>query len=296
MLSRTSLLIAIALIATLALVAQAYNSDDVILDTVFNMLHDEEYDLHSDALSGQTLCVTADVLNVRWCADTSCRIVGTRKSGDRVTVQQTHGAWKNIGLGWVHGDYLKPCGGGGGGSGGQLITQAQLQRIIPQLSSSRASQLMPHLNKALKEASINTCRRISAFIAQVAHESGGLQWFEEFASGDAYEGRKDLCNTVPGDGRRFKGRGPIQLTGRCNYTAAGKALGLDLVGNPYQVATFDVGFRTTAWFWNSRSLNQYADQHTQAAFDNITRRINGGYNGKADRDKYWRQAKSVLGC
>lgn len=189
----------------------------------------------------------------------------------------------------------KNCGGGGGG-GGSSISVGQLQSIIPQLTTARANEVLSHLNQAMKEASINSCPRMSAFIAQLAHESGGLRWFEEFASGDAYEGRKDLCNTVPGDGRRFKGRGPIQLTGRCNYTAAGKDLRLDLVGNPAQVATVSVGFRTSTWYWNSRSLNQYADQHTQDSFDTITRRINGGLNGKADRDQYWRRAKSVLGC
>lgn len=156
--------------------------------------------------------------------------------------------WVNIGGQWgavETGLVSKNCGGGGGGGGGGDMSVDQLRRIIPNLAVSRANSLISHFNSAMREASINNCPRKAAFIAQLAHESGGLNWFEEFASGDAYEGRKDLCNTVKGDGRRFKGRGPIQLTGRCNYTAAGKDLGLDLVGNPQQVATFNVGFRTS---------------------------------------------------
>jgi predicted chitinase len=176
------------------------------------------------------------------------------------------------------------------------ISLAQLRAIMTGLSSANAQKYLPALNSAMAQGNINTCPRKSAFIAQLAHESGQLRYWEELASGKAYEGRKDLGNTHPGDGVRFKGRGPIQLTGRNNYRAAGKALGMDLENNPTLVATTDVGFRTSLWFWNYRSLNNYADQNTQSAFDTITRRINGGTNGKADRDQFWRKAKSALGC
>jgi predicted chitinase len=164
------------------------------------------------------------------------------------------------------------------------------------LSDAKVNEYLPHLVKALSEGQINTCQRKAAFLAQLAHESGQLIYWEELASGAAYEGRKDLGNTQPGDGVRFKGRGPIQLTGRANYRAAGKALGLDLENNPKMASNTDVGFRTALWFWNSRGLNQFADKNSQSGFDTITRRINGGLNGKADRDQYWRKAKSVLGC
>jgi putative chitinase len=100
---------------------------------------------------------------------------------------------------------------------------------MPNLGQAKASQYLPHLNRALGEGQINTCKRKSAFLAQIAHESAQLRYFEEIASGAAYEGRRDLGNTQPGDGRRFKGRGPIQLTGRANYQRAGQALGLNLV-------------------------------------------------------------------
>jgi predicted chitinase len=116
---------------------------------------------------------------------------------------------------------------------------------------------------------------------------------QELASGQAYEGRRDLGNTQPGDGRRYKGRGPIQITGRANYRAAGKALGLPLEQNPKLAENPEVGFRLAAWYWKSRGLNKYADG-SQSGFDKITKRINGGYNGKADRDQFYRKALKEL--
>jgi putative chitinase len=177
------------------------------------------------------------------------------------------------------------------GTAGGVSVQ-QLRAIMPNLSEARANELMPHLNRAMQEAGINTPRRQAAFLAQLAHESGEFRWMEEIASGAAYEGRGDLGNTQPGDGVRFKGRGPIQLTGRSNYAAASQALGIDLVNNPTRAADPDVGFRTAAWYWNNRNLNSYADAGN---FDAITYRVNGGYNGKAARDAYYNRALQVLG-
>jgi predicted chitinase/murein DD-endopeptidase MepM/ murein hydrolase activator NlpD len=179
-----------------------------------------------------------------------------------------------------------PSGGTKGG-----VSLAQLRKVMPNLSEAKAREYLPHLNKAMAEANINTPKRQAAFLAQLAHESGEFRYMEEIASGAAYEGRRDLGNTQPGDGKRFKGRGPIQLTGRANYTAASKALGIDLVNNPKRAADPDVGFRTAAWFWNTRNLNSYADAGN---FREITRRINGGYNGLADREAYYRRALNAL--
>ncbi len=173
----------------------------------------------------------------------------------------------------------------------QGVTLNQLRRIMPNLPLSRAKELLPHLNKAMAEAKITTEKRKAMFLAQLAHESVELRYFEEIASGAAYEGRTDLGNTRPGDGKRFKGRGPIQLTGRANYRAAGRALDLPLEKNPRMVSRPSVGFRTSAWFWNSRGLNKYADAGN---FREVTRRINGGYNGYEDRLKYYRRALQVL--
>jgi len=179
-------------------------------------------------------------------------------------------------------------------SGG--ITLDQLISIMPGISRSTATSYLPYLNSAMVAGGITTPKREAAFLAQVGHESGSLRYMEEIASGAAYEGRTDLGNTQPGDGKRYKGRGPIQITGRTNYAAAGKALGLDLINNPTQAATPQVGFRLAVWFWNTHGLNTYADQNTQSAFDTITRRINGGTNGAADRNSRWAVAKRVLGA
>lgn len=171
------------------------------------------------------------------------------------------------------------------------VSASQLREMVPGLSAERADRIAPYLNDAMRGAGINTTRQKAAFIAQLAHESGGFRHFEELASGRAYEGRRDLGNTQPGDGERFKGRGPIQLTGRSNYREAGRALGIDLENNPHLASSLDVGFKTAAWFWNSRGLNERADA---GDFQGVTRRINGGYNGYSDRVSYYERALNVL--
>lgn len=178
---------------------------------------------------------------------------------------------------------------------GNGVTVDQLRKICPYLSATKAAEVVPHLNRAMAEANINTPLRQAAFIAQVAHESGEFRYSEELASGQAYEGRRDLGNIYPGDGVRFKGRGYIQLTGRSNYKAAGTALGLDLINHPELAARPENAARIAAWYWTSRGLNSLADQGP-SRFDDITRRINGGLNGKADRDKYYARARTVLGA
>lgn len=171
------------------------------------------------------------------------------------------------------------------------ISLQELKRIMPTLPDDKAQQYLPYLNSAMNEAKITTPERRAAFLAQLAHESGQLKYMEEIASGSAYEGRSDLGNTQPGDGTRYKGRGPIQLTGRANYAAASKALGVDLVNNPERAADPDVAFRIATWYWDSRNLNSFADR---GDFSSITYRINGGYNGAADRNQYWASAKDAL--
>jgi len=168
-------------------------------------------------------------------------------------------------------------------------------KVFNGLSETRAKALFPYFVEAVQEGHITTCHQVAAFSAQLAHESGGLRYFEEWASGEAYNGRKDLGNIYPGDGPRFKGRGPIQLTGRHNYHSAGADLGLDLESNPESVSLPSVGFRTAVWYWTKHNLNKYCDG-TYNSFVTLTKRINGGTNGLDDRLEKWYAIKKDLQC
>jgi predicted chitinase len=171
------------------------------------------------------------------------------------------------------------------------ITDGMMRDIMPNLPAAKRQLYLPYLNKAMREFEIATYLRASAFLAQLAHESAELRYFEEIASGKAYEGRKDLGNTKPGDGVKYKGHGPIQITGRANHTACGKALGLDLVNNPTLITQPPNAFRSAGWFWDTRGLNALADQRL---FKAITKKINGGFNGLADRQKYYDRALRII--
>lgn len=122
--------------------------------------------------------------------------------------------------------------------------------------------------------------RLAHFLAQVGHESGSFKYMEEIASGSAYEGRADLGNTVPGDGVKFKGRGPIQITGRANYRFFGRQIGIDLERRPEIAAYPSIGLHLACAYWGNRNLNGLADKDL---LEDITRKINGGLNGLADR-------------
>ena len=173
-----------------------------------------------------------------------------------------------------------------------MISAPELRRILKNTSEAIINEYIDPLNAAMREFDIDNPLRECAFIAQVAHESGGFHYVEEIATGDAYEGRSDLGNTHPGDGRRFKGRGLIQITGRHNYEQCGKALGVDLVSNPNKLEDEALACRSAAWFWKSRGLNELADKQN---FLLITKKINGGTNGYKDRCKYYERALDVLG-
>lgn len=172
-----------------------------------------------------------------------------------------------------------------------MVTDDELRQIMPNCAVAKRTDYLPFIQQAMQEFQITSYLREAAFLAQLAHESGELRYMEEIASGSAYEGRKDLGNTQPGDGRRYKGRGPIQLTGRANYKRYGDLLGIDLINNPTIAATKEVGFRIAGQFWSLNGLNALADQQN---FKQITKRINGGYNGLDDRTKYYNRAKQVL--
>ncbi len=173
-----------------------------------------------------------------------------------------------------------------------LITQAQLIAIAPYSKRDRLEQLLPHLNITMDRYKINTPLRKAHFLAQVGHESDGFNTNEEYASGSAYEWRTDLGNVQVGDGVRFKGRGLIQVTGRANYGECGRALGVDLIRSPQRLGDYDLACLSAGWYWDTRRLNAYADRDDVLQ---ITRIINGGTNGLADRQDYLARAKRVFG-
>ncbi len=172
-----------------------------------------------------------------------------------------------------------------------MITLQQLKLIYQEAPVARLEQFLEPLNRTLEEFEINTAQRIRMFLAQIGHESGQLRYVRELASGEMYEGRKSLGNTQPGDGVRYKGRGLIQLTGRHNYAACGAELDLPLLENPELLEEPQNACRSAGWFWKRNNLNSLCDL---GLFEKLTRRINGGLNGYADRYKLYQRAFNVI--
>lgn len=173
-----------------------------------------------------------------------------------------------------------------------MITAEQLIEIMPNCPRATASDYAAMLTTAMVEGAIATVTRAACFLGQIGHESGDLRWMIEQADGSAYEGRTDLGNTQPGDGKRYKGRGPLQLTGRANYRRLGIALGLPLEDQPDLAARPDVGFRAAVHYWSDHELNARADK---LDYVGITKAINGGLNGYAMRLAKTQLALGVLG-
>lgn len=130
---------------------------------------------------------------------------------------------------------------------------------------------------------ITSKNEVAAFLSQIATETGNLKWLEEIASGAAYEGRRDLGNTQPGDGRRFKGRGLIQLTGRANYERFAKYAGRpDIMQNPQLVSQDPtLAVQSAIFYWNTRKGLREAAQ--RGDIDKVSRLVNGGTNGLKER-------------
>jgi len=143
--------------------------------------------------------------------------------------------------------------------------------------------VLDELAKIATQFGITNNLRLAHFLAQCAHESGAWKYKLEIASGQAYEGRKDLGNTQKGDGVRFKGRGYIQLTGRANYGVFSQFIGEDCVAQPDLVAT-KYPLASAAFFFNRNKLWSICDQGaTDEVVTKVSKRVNGGTNGLADR-------------
>jgi len=180
------------------------------------------------------------------------------------------------------------------------ITAQQLLQILPG-AGNQAGVFASELTLAMDKYQINTRLRMAAFIAQVGHESGQFRYVKELG-GDQYLSKYDtgtlakrLGNTpeADGDGQKYRGRGLIQITGRDNYLACSKALFGDnrLLSTPELLEQAEWACKSAAWFWNSRNLNALADSGDVIG---ITRRINGGTNGLAERQEFYSAALKVL--
>jgi putative chitinase len=180
-----------------------------------------------------------------------------------------------------------------------MITVDQLHAICPRTARARLEQFVDALNDAMAEFEINTRARQAAFLPEVAHETGGFVYLKELWGPTPEQQRYEppghkaetLGNTQSGDGFRYRGRGLIQITGRANYRDCGLALGLPLEDEPELLEHPIAACRSAAWFWKSHGLNALADA---GDFERITRKINGGLNGQADRLALWETAKGLI--
>ena len=180
------------------------------------------------------------------------------------------------------------------------ITEKQLLQILPN-AGRQAGVFVPGLNAAMGKFAIITRLRMAAFIAQIGHESGQLRYVRELGN-DKYLARYDtgrlaqrLGNTpeADGDGQKYRGRGCIQVTGRANYEACSEALFGDsrLLNTPELLEQPVYAAMSAGWFWQKEGLNTLADKGDFLA---ITKRINGGTNGLADREALYKRALGVL--
>ena len=185
------------------------------------------------------------------------------------------------------------------------VTAQKLRDLAPTSKAAIRAAIAGPLTMHLPTHGIDTPLRVAAFLAQAAHETAHFRTLAEYGSGDGpdpdqwddyltrlYDRRTDLGNTpaLDGDGELYKGRGIFQLTGRANYETYGRRLGLDLVRQPALAAGGDVSVRIACLYWNDRQLNPLADAGDMRA---ITRAINGGLNGLADRLDYYQRACGI---
>ena len=177
-------------------------------------------------------------------------------------------------------------------SGYTYVTKRQLAEIWQCSPTLIADSEIVELNKCLETFQITTPSRIRHFLSQTAHESGGGRWKKELSDGWYLEGRTDIGNTQPGDGPRFKGAGYIQLTGRHNYRKLADYIGDPRVmeGVDYVAETYP--YTSAGYWWWSNGMNELCDKNPTVR--QVTRRVNGGYNGLADREHYYVICQRVI--
>ena len=176
--------------------------------------------------------------------------------------------------------------------GMQLVTKEQLAHVWGCSTKLITSDEIVELNKCLNKFGIITPIRIRHFLSQISHESGGGRYKEELASGDDYEGRSDLGNTQSGDGRKYKGAGYIQLTGRANYQDFANYMKDSRIMEGVSYVAKIYPFTSAGYFWYTNKLNSICD--TNPSVDQVTYRVNGGYNGLDDRKMYYQRCCAVI--
>ena len=181
------------------------------------------------------------------------------------------------------------------------ITAQTLAQLAGTTENENMRATIAGLQRGGVGAGLERPHRLAMYLGQLAHESAGWKFDREIwgptAAQKRYEGRKDLGNTQPGDGSRFRGRGPIQITGRHNYgefTAWARKMDRDapdFVADPDAVNTDPWEGLGPIWYWDTRNINTMADR---GDFETVTRRINGGLNGYADRQMRYARAALIL--
>lgn len=184
-----------------------------------------------------------------------------------------------------------------------ILSAENLAAIAGTTVNDNARSVLAGLQRGGVGAGLDRPQRLAIYLAQVGHESGGWVYDREVwantAAQSRYDTRTDLGNTAArdGDGYRYRGRTAMQLTGRANYarfSAWARAMDSsapDFVANPDAVNTDPWEGLVPIWYWDTRHLNRWADA---GDFESVTRRINGGLNGLADRQRLYVRAALVL--
>ncbi|QIN97113.1 endolysin [Synechococcus phage S-H34] len=175
----------------------------------------------------------------------------------------------------------------------ELVSKADLAYIWNCAESLIKDSEVVEMNKCLHTFGITKTQSIRHFMSQTAHESGGGRYMKELASGEAYEFRADLGNDQPGDGPKYKGAGYIQMTGKANYRAFSEFIKDPRVMEGVDYASKTYPFTSAGFWWRNNNMNQLCE--SGGSVEQVTKRVNGGYNGLEDRRYYYQRACKVIG-
>lgn len=173
------------------------------------------------------------------------------------------------------------------------VTESRLRRLAPSGKPSIITGIAAGFDRLAADHGVVSRLRICHFMAQATQETDRFRTLREYGGAAyfaRYEGRRDLGNTQAGDGARFHGRGVFQLTGRANYRRYGKLVGVDLEQNPDLAMQPDISLAIAFAYWRERGINAAADADDVAG---VTKLINGGRNGLAERTKLLAAAKGI---